>query len=146
MAVHRLFPGTTAPTASAAQTTPISTTAVRRSARLGSPTRKRARVSDSSSEPSSSQEPTPRSIRAHKRQKIFNASPPPVDNGKTRAGKRKTLVPDDEHRVVKKRIVNDALAPTETTRNVNLDTRKRGGNNVCCSFLVLIAYLMIIPL
>ena len=145
MAVHRLYP---TPAAAAPPTTP----AVRRSARLGSPcSRKRARVSDSSPEqPSSSKlhltpEPTPRSVRAQKRQKILDGSfvTPNVDNGNTRAGKRKALAPDDDqhhdnhNRVVKKKrkenIVNDALVATPTSLKItmNLDTRKGGGNNVC---------------
>ena len=154
MAVHRLYP---TPAAAAPPTTP----AVRRSARLGSPcSRKRARVSDSSPEqPSSSKlqltpEPTPRSVRAQKRQKILDGSfvTPNVDNGSTRTTKRKTL--DEQHhydsdnhnRVVKKKrkenIVNDALVATPTSLKItmNLDTRMGGGNNVCW-FLALLPIL-----
>ena len=123
------------------------TTAVRRSARLGSPclSRKRARVSDSSSEQLPSPPPselTPRSVRAQKRQKVLDGSP--TLQTRTTA-KRKSLIPDDEHqdslnRVVKKKrkenIVNDALAATSTTTTslkigINLDTRKGAGKNVC---------------
>lgn len=157
MAVHRL-------TTASPPVTP------RRSPRL--PTRKRARVSDAEQQlaPSSSKlpllpDPSPRSIRAQKRQKILDgssrASPPPpstpiIENGSTRAGKRKSLIPhdhpeSDSHlRVPKKKrkkenIVNDALTANTTTSllkiSVTRDTRQGAGNNVCsCLFLFLISF------
>ena len=155
MAVHRL-------------TTASPPTSPRRSPRLGLPTRKRARVSDSEQQltPSSSKlpltpDPSPRWIRAHKRQKVLDdsslASPPAtpnIGNGSTRAGKRKSLVPHDHesdtHRTVvkkkrKENIVNDVLTTNATTSSlkisVTLDTRQRVGNNVrSCLFLILISF------
>ena len=148
MAVHRL-------------TTPSPPTSPRRSPRLGLPTRKRARVSDSDQQlaPSSSKlpltpDPSPRWIRANKRRKVLDASPPPPTttttpnaNVSTRAGKRKSLTPNDHHEldshhiVRKKRkenIVKDAPTANATTSllkiSVTQDTRQGGGNNVC--FLV----------
>jgi hypothetical protein len=157
MAVHRL-------------TTVSPPTTPRRSPRL--PTRKRARISDSEQQlpPSSSKlpltpDPSPRWIRAQKRQKILDgssrASPPPaatpiIDNGTTRAGKRKSLIPhdhhesDSHHRVPKKKrkkenILNDALTANATSSSLKismtLDTRQAAGNNVCsCLFLFSISF------
>ena len=132
MAVHRLFPVSSTSASSA------SPTALRRSARLGSPcpvvTRKRARVSDSSEQPqlpsklSLTPEPSPRSIRAQKRQKILDNS----SSIETTKGKRK--VADEPYQVVKKRkenIINDVLRPT---------TRKRAANNVCSFFYFLFSF------
>lgn len=150
-------------------TTPSPPTSPRRSPRLGLlPTRKRARVSDSDQQlaPSSSKlqltpDPSPRWIRANKRQKVLDdpslASPPPTTtpnaNGSTRAGKRKSLTPHDHHElgshhiVRKKRkenIVNDAPTANATTSSLKIsvtqDTRQGGGNNVC-SRLFPISYL-----
>ena len=158
MAVHRL-------------TTVSPPTTPRRSPRL--PTRKRARASDSEQQlpPSSSKlplnpDPSPRCIRAQKRQKILDgssrASPPLpaaapiIDNSITRAGKRKSLIPhdhhesDSHHRVPKKKrkkenIVNDALTANATSSSLKismtLDTRQGAGNNVCsCLFLFSISF------
>lgn len=158
MAVHRL-------------TTAVPSTSPRRSPRLGLPTRKRARVSDSDQQlpPSSSKlppspVPSPRWIRAHKRQKVLDSSsiassPPPatpnIANGSTRAGKRKSLISHDHHEsdshhtVVKKKrkenIVNDALTANATASSlkisVTLDTRQGVVNNVCsCLFLFLVSF------
>lgn len=144
MAVHRL-------------TTPSPPTSPRRSPRLSLPTRKRARVSDSDKQltPSSSKlpltpDPSPRWIRANKRQKLFDASSslpstppatPPNQNGSTRAGKRKSLdhLEFDTHRTVRKRrkenIVKDAPTANATTSSLKIsvtqDTRQGGANNVC---------------
>ena len=153
MAVHRL-------------TTPSPPTSPRRSPRLGLPTRKRARISDSDQQltPSSSKlplspDPSPRWIRAHKRQKVLDTpsltSPTatPNANGSTRAGKRKSLTPPDHHEldshhiVRKKRkenIVKDAPTANATTSSLKIsvtqDTRQGGGNNVCSRlFLILIS-------
>ena len=156
MAVHRL-------------TTPSPPTSPRRSPRLGLHSRKRARPSDSDLQltPSSSKlpptpNPSPRWIRANKRQKILDtsslASPSPttspIANGTTRAGKRKSLTPPDHrkldsHHVVarkkrKENIVNDAPTANATTSlkiNVTLDTRQGVANNVCsCLFLFLTSF------
>jgi hypothetical protein len=84
-------------------------------------------------------EPSPRWVRAQKRQKILDGSPSPsaIEHPK----KRKSLIPDEESsplRVVRKKkenIVNDT--PTVTAKiSISLDTRQAGGNNVCpCLFL-----------
>ena len=79
-------------------------------------------------------------IRAQTQQKILDGSfvTPNVDNGNTRTGKHKTLVPNDQqhhydsdnHNRVKKQrkenIVNNALVTTPTSLKItmNLDTRK----------------------
>ena len=134
MAVHRLFPPTTPPT-------PPPTTPVRRSPRLRShcilATRKRASPEHQPKLLPLTPEPSPRCIRAQKRQKILDASSSPP---KTRTRKRKALIPDDDqHRAVKKKrkenIVNDALTATAATSSLkitlDLDTRQGAGSSVC---------------
>jgi hypothetical protein len=114
------------------------TTPPRRSARLGSHcTRKRAWVPDSDQLPPSSSklppEPSPRWIRAQKRQKILDGASLPPDSNAT-PGKRKSLVAGDEqhhHRVVGRKRKENILNGAAAKISITLDTRQGSGNNVC---------------
>ena len=144
-------------------TTPSPPASPRRSPRLGLPTRKR--VSDSVQQLASSSsklpltpDPSPRWIRANKRQKVLDASylpspPSPPTPIPTRAGKRKSLATHDlheldTHHIVRKKrkenIVNDAPTANATTSSAKIsvtqDTRQGAGINVC-SCLFPISYL-----
>ena len=157
MPVHRL-------------TTVSPPTSLRRSPRLGLPTRKRSRASDYEQQltPSSKLQLTPDPIsppwiKAYKRQKVLKgsslASPPPppptttnIGNGTTRAGKGKSLVPhdhesDSNRTVVKKKrkenIVNDALTSNTTTSSLKISVTldtRQGVGNNVCSCLFPISY------
>ena len=124
------------------------TTTPRRSARLGSHcSRKRAWVPDSDQvAPPSSKlppEPSPRWIRAQKRQKILDGASLPSDS-KATPGKRKSLVAADEqhhHRVVGKKRKENILNGAAAKISITVDTRQGSGNNVCPRlFLFFIPY------